>query len=205
VAAFHITAWTALWANLIPVTLFTCVCFIASSSAQLALAKFLSIGYAFIMMAVLVGTGIQIAAEGIASPTSIYVLTLVTVFSSSALFHPQEFANVFYGTVFFLMIPSTYVVLSLYSLVNLNVINWGTREAIARALGDDGTFGFGLKVDFHAHVFFCSFTNASSAMDAKVAICTQAKVGRCVQRRRRRCWFTIHVRLRSFMSVFVLS
>lgn len=27
------------------------------------------------------------------------------------------------------MIPSTYIFLSFYSLINLNVINWGTREA----------------------------------------------------------------------------
>lgn len=33
------------------------------------------------------------------------------------------------------MIPSTYVFLSLYSLINLNVINWGTREAVAKAIG----------------------------------------------------------------------
>ena len=33
------------------------------------------------------------------------------------------------------MIPSTYVFLSLYSLINLNVINWGTREAVAKATG----------------------------------------------------------------------
>lgn len=33
------------------------------------------------------------------------------------------------------MIPSTYVFMSLYSLINLNVINWGTREAVAKATG----------------------------------------------------------------------
>ena len=33
------------------------------------------------------------------------------------------------------MIPSTYVFLSMYSLINLNVINWGTREAVAKAIG----------------------------------------------------------------------
>lgn len=33
------------------------------------------------------------------------------------------------------MIPATYVFLTLYSLINLNVINWGTREAVAKATG----------------------------------------------------------------------
>lgn len=35
------------------------------------------------------------------------------------------------------MIPATYVFLTFYSLINLNVINWGTREAVAKALGDE--------------------------------------------------------------------
>lgn len=34
------------------------------------------------------------------------------------------------------MIPSTYIFLSFYSLINLNVINWGTREAAAKATGN---------------------------------------------------------------------
>lgn len=38
---------------------------------------------------------------------------------------------------FFLMIPATYVFLTLYSLINLNVINWGTREAVAKAIGKE--------------------------------------------------------------------
>lgn len=33
------------------------------------------------------------------------------------------------------MIPCTYVFLSLYALINLNVINWGTREAASKAVG----------------------------------------------------------------------
>lgn len=49
--------------------------------------------------------------------------------------HPREFANIIFGLIFFLMIPSTYVFLTLYSLINLNVINWGTREAVAQATG----------------------------------------------------------------------
>lgn len=64
-----------------------------------------------------------------------FIVTMVLIFFGSACLHPMEFSNIIYGTVFFLMIPSTYVFLSLYSLINLNVINWGTREAVAKATG----------------------------------------------------------------------
>ncbi|KHJ83299.1 hypothetical protein OESDEN_17004 [Oesophagostomum dentatum] len=60
---------------------------------------------------------------------------MVLVFFIAACLHPKEFTNIIYGIVFFLMIPSTYVFLTLYSLINLNVINWGTREAVAKATG----------------------------------------------------------------------
>lgn len=64
-----------------------------------------------------------------------FVLTMFLIFLFSSIVHPKEFSNIIFGSVFFLMIPSTYVFLSLYSLINLNVINWGTREAVAKATG----------------------------------------------------------------------
>lgn len=73
------------------------------------------------------------------SPTSMFVLAMFVIFLFSSLVHPKEFSNIIFGTVFFLMIPSTYVFLSLYSLINLNVINWGTREAVAKATGHVST------------------------------------------------------------------
>jgi hypothetical protein len=60
---------------------------------------------------------------------------MVLIFLSASFVHPKEFVNIIYGAVFFLMIPATYVFMSLYSLINLNVINWGTREAVAKAIG----------------------------------------------------------------------
>ena len=64
-----------------------------------------------------------------------FIVAMVLIFFGAACLHPCEFSNIIYGTVFFLMIPSTYVFLTLYSLINLNVINWGTREAVAKATG----------------------------------------------------------------------
>ncbi|MCP9266510.1 alpha-1,2-Mannosidase [Dirofilaria immitis] len=41
----------------------------------------------------------------------------------------------FVGPIFFLMIPCTYIFMALYALINLNIINWGTREAASIAAG----------------------------------------------------------------------
>ncbi|VDM84820.1 unnamed protein product, partial [Strongylus vulgaris] len=95
----------------------------------------MSIIYAFVMLAVLIATASQIVLETVISPTSMFIVTMVIVFFTAACLHPKEFTNIIYGVVFFLMIPSTYVFLTLYSLINLNVINWGTREAVAKATG----------------------------------------------------------------------
>lgn len=47
---------------------------------------------------------------------------------------------VFVGLIFFLMIPCTYIFMALYTLINLNVINWGTREAASAAVGKVSIF-----------------------------------------------------------------
>lgn len=47
---------------------------------------------------------------------------------------------IFVGVIFFLMIPCTYIFMALYALINLNVINWGTREAASAAAGKVSIF-----------------------------------------------------------------
>ncbi|KRX19438.1 ER degradation-enhancing alpha-mannosidase-like protein 1 [Trichinella nelsoni] len=135
VASFRMDSWNLMLANLIPVILYCIICFVASSKWQLLAAKVLSVLYAMVMSAVVVGTGIQLTTEGPSSPVSMYVLMLAGLFCMAAFLHPREFSSIFYGAVFFLMIPTTYVIMSLYALINLNVINWGTREAAANAAG----------------------------------------------------------------------
>ncbi|KAI1715265.1 chitin synthase domain-containing protein [Ditylenchus destructor] len=135
VAAFAMDSLRVLVYNAVPVCLFVLSCFCLESGVQLLFAKIASILYAFIMMAVLIATMQQIVLETIFSPTSAFVLAMALIFLSASFVHPKEFTNIIYGAVFFLMIPATYVFMSLYSLINLNVINWGTREAIAKATG----------------------------------------------------------------------
>ncbi|KAI6207611.1 Chitin synthase [Aphelenchoides besseyi] len=136
VSAFAMDSARVLFYNATPVCLFIASCFLFDSSVQLIFAKVASVCYAFIMLAVLIATTNQIVLETMFSPTSMFVLAMVSIFMISSLIHPKEFANVVFGLVFFLMIPSTYVFLTLYSLINLNVINWGTREAVAKAIGN---------------------------------------------------------------------
>jgi chitin synthase len=46
----------------------------------------------------------------------------------SAFTHPREFTDVLYIIIYYLFIPSTYLLLTIYALCNLNDISWGTRE-----------------------------------------------------------------------------
>lgn len=80
------------------------------------------------MMAVLVGTALQLGEDGIGSPSAIFLIALTGSFLIAACLHPQEFWCIVPGLIYLLAIPSMYLLLILYSIVNLNVVTWGTRE-----------------------------------------------------------------------------
>ncbi|KAF8781911.1 Chitin synthase chs-2 like protein [Argiope bruennichi] len=95
-------------------------------------AQVMSAAYALFMMAVLVGTSIQLSEDGIGSPSAIFLIALSGSFFIAAVLHPQEFWCVVPGLLYFLSIPSMYLLLIIYSLINLNVVTWGTREVQAK-------------------------------------------------------------------------
>ncbi|XP_054721541.1 LOW QUALITY PROTEIN: chitin synthase chs-2-like [Uloborus diversus] len=128
VAAFKISNWNSFTYNIIPILLFMIVCFIFKNDIQIMVAQVMSAAYALLMMAVLVGTSIQLTEDGVGSPSSIFLIALSGSFFIAALLHPQEFWCVVPGLLYFLSIPSMYLLLIIYSLVNLNVVTWGTRE-----------------------------------------------------------------------------
>ncbi len=84
--------------------------------------------YALIMMAVIVGTTIQIAEDSWTSPNAVFLMLLFSIFIIAAIIHPQEFWCLVPGALYFLCIPSGYLLLLIYSLCNLNIVSWGTRE-----------------------------------------------------------------------------
>ncbi|XP_015608863.1 chitin synthase chs-2 isoform X1 [Cephus cinctus] len=128
VAAFKIDNWTSFYYNIIPILLFMLVCFTCKSNIQLLCAQILSTAYAMIMMAVIVGTALQLGEDGIGSPSAIFLISLSSSFFIAACLHPQEFWCIVPGIIYLLSIPSMYLLLILYSIINLNVVSWGTRE-----------------------------------------------------------------------------
>lgn len=84
------------------------------------------------MMAVIVGTALQLREDGIGSPSAIFLISMTSSFFIAACLHPQEFKCIVAGIIYLLSIPSMYLLLILYSIINLNVVSWGTREVAAK-------------------------------------------------------------------------
>uniref|UniRef100_A0A1I7XD52 chitin synthase n=1 Tax=Heterorhabditis bacteriophora TaxID=37862 RepID=A0A1I7XD52_HETBA len=102
--------------------------------------------FAMLMTAVVVGTSLQIQKDGILSPHSIFLFSVIASFVTAAILHPLEFTCIIPGILYFLAIPCMYMLLPIYSICNLNTYNvcalalsllrmnlgfkvsWGTRE-----------------------------------------------------------------------------
>lgn len=53
---------------------------------------------------------------------------LSAIFIICAILHPQEFLDLIPGLLYYITIPSGYLLLMIYSMVNMNIVSWGTRE-----------------------------------------------------------------------------
>jgi chitin synthase len=99
----------------------------------LALAKILTVIYAMVMTAVAVAIALLIHTEGVQSPSGMFFIAMASSFILAGLAHPQEFSCLPYGIVYYLTVPSMYLLLIIYSVFNMNNVSWGTRE-VAKVL-----------------------------------------------------------------------
>ena len=83
--------------------------------------------YAIIQMVVAVGI-IIIMVEDPLSATAMFMFIVIGIFILAAILHPQECINLIYGFIYYLGLPSTYMLLIIYAITNLHVTSWGTRE-----------------------------------------------------------------------------
>ncbi|KAK3584473.1 hypothetical protein CHS0354_005276 [Potamilus streckersoni] len=125
---FNLTVEWSYLATLAPAVIYFVVCFFLKPKWQIFVGELFTGMYAFIMMIVLVGTIVTAITEGIFHPSVIFLTFLVGIYIIAALLHPKEWFNIVFGLLYFLLIPSGYLLLIIYSLVNLNVVSWGTRE-----------------------------------------------------------------------------
>ena len=113
---------------LCPAVLYFALCFILKPAWQIMAAEILSAFYAFIMMIVFVGTAVTAAQESPFHPSVVFIAFLVFLFSFAAVLHPKEWTCALFGVLYFLCIPTGFLLLVFYSLCNLHVVSWGTRE-----------------------------------------------------------------------------
>jgi chitin synthase len=89
VSAFKMAEWTALYWNLIPIVIYSVICLKGKADMQLKASAFLSTAYALVVMAVIVGTGVQLGGGGVMSPSAMFLMTMIGSFFFAACLHPQ--------------------------------------------------------------------------------------------------------------------
>lgn len=84
------------------------------------------------MMAVLVGIMLQIKNDGPLAPSSVFLFVVAGEMILAGLLHPQELYCLPCGIIYYVTVPSMYLLLIIYSVFNLNDVTWGTREVATK-------------------------------------------------------------------------
>ncbi|PWA23242.1 hypothetical protein CCH79_00020774, partial [Gambusia affinis] len=126
---FEIPSAAALVIAVIPPAIYLGLCFKLKTDTQISLAGILSVIYAFLMVVVAISIiASMVKVKTILTPSSIFVVAMSIIYIVTALLHPQELPLLFYGLLYIICIPSAYLLLTIYSMVNMNSVSWGTRE-----------------------------------------------------------------------------
>uniref|UniRef100_A0A3B4BLQ8 chitin synthase n=1 Tax=Pygocentrus nattereri TaxID=42514 RepID=A0A3B4BLQ8_PYGNA len=127
---FGISGTLSIIIAVIPPIVYMLICFLTKTNFQLTIASILSVLYAFLMTAAFFAIiGDMIKEETFITPTGIFLISMTVLYLITALLHPMECGLIIYGLMYFICIPSGYLLLTIYSLVNMNNVSWGTRES----------------------------------------------------------------------------
>lgn len=72
--------------------------------------------------------GDMVKQQTFITPTGLFLVSGAILYMVTAILHPQECTLILYGVMYFICIPSGYLLLTIYSLVNMHIVSWGTRE-----------------------------------------------------------------------------
>uniref|UniRef100_A0A671KY75 chitin synthase n=1 Tax=Sinocyclocheilus anshuiensis TaxID=1608454 RepID=A0A671KY75_9TELE len=114
----------------VPPAVYMLICFLAKPNFQITIAAILSVIYAFLMTASFFSIiGDMVKQETFITPTGLFLVSGAILYMVTAILHPQECTLIIYGLMYFICIPSGYLLLTIYSLVNMHIVSWGTRES----------------------------------------------------------------------------
>ncbi|XP_060081250.1 uncharacterized protein LOC132560604 [Ylistrum balloti] len=113
----------------LPAVLYIFLCFNATPKSQIIAAQILGVCYIFVMTVVFIGCLIIATQENALHPSVIFIESLIILTFLTACFHPHEFGCIMHGALYYLCIPLGYLLLVTYSLCNMHIISWGTRES----------------------------------------------------------------------------
>ncbi|XP_041645086.1 chitin synthase 1 [Cheilinus undulatus] len=127
---FKITGTLSIIIASIPPVFYILVCFITKANTQITIAAIMSVLYAFLMTASFFSIIGDMVIQGtFLTPTGLFLVSMAIMYLVTAILHPEEFGMIVYGLMYFICIPSGYLLLTIYSLVNMNNVSWGTRES----------------------------------------------------------------------------
>ncbi|CAF0706559.1 unnamed protein product [Brachionus calyciflorus] len=111
-----------------PAIFYLIVCLKTKPDTQIMVGALMSSVYSMIMTMVLVATMAQLTNSDEISASSFFFVFLIILFLVTGILHPQEIMNLAYGILYLVTLPGGYVLLVVYSICNLHVVSWGTRE-----------------------------------------------------------------------------
>uniref|UniRef100_A0A8C9V416 chitin synthase n=1 Tax=Scleropages formosus TaxID=113540 RepID=A0A8C9V416_SCLFO len=126
---FQMEGTLAIIVSIIPPVIYMLICFTCKTNFQISIAAILSVLYAFLMTASFFSIiGDMVIQQTFITPTGIFLVSMSILYLVTAILHPQEFGMIVYGLMYFICIPSGYLLLTIYTLVNMHNVSWGTRE-----------------------------------------------------------------------------
>ncbi|XP_028845144.1 chitin synthase 1 [Denticeps clupeoides] len=127
---FRIPGTLSIIISCIPPAVYMIICFTTKTNFQITVAAIFSVLYAFLMTASFFSIIGDMVNEGtFITPTGLFLVSMTIMYLVTAILHPQEFTMIIYGLMYFICIPSGYLLLTIYSLVNMHIVSWGTRES----------------------------------------------------------------------------
>lgn len=103
--------------------------YIIGMGLQLLVAEIISAIYGLVMVVVLVGIMLQIAEDGWLAPSSLLFFIVACQMTVAGLLHPQEATCLLCGVIYYITVPSMYMLLIIFSVFNVHNVTWGTRDS----------------------------------------------------------------------------